>query len=439
MAVFEFCHNLLLVGLLAVLLMSPTLSAQGVTEIEVACFQGGYGIDFFEQCAREYEQAHPDIKINLWGNPRVWEQILPRIAAGNPPDLCWPGWGMNTWSMIFDNQFLPLEKYLDQPAYGVDKTLRETLVPSLLAKSKYEGQHYLFPYNFDAFGIWYNKNLFKQHGWQVPTTFTELTALCEQIKEHHIAPMTFTGRYPGYALRGFYFPWVISLGGLEVLNRAQNLEPGAWTHPAFVQAAEHVLEFKREGYFQAGCIGMNHTESQMEFLVGRAAMIPCGTWLHSEMSNLLPDDFVMEFMLCPVFEDGKGEPTLVCAGLDGKGWFIGAKSKHPDLAADFFRYLASPQNARRFVEDKGTLMSVLQLGEVNAPPHLLKPLGYVQEAKGTWTLDYEEWYPEFGTEVQNLFRDLYNGLLSPEQFVQGIEKQAEKLRSDPHVQRFTVP
>ncbi|HNT35473.1 MAG TPA: extracellular solute-binding protein, partial [bacterium] len=264
-------------------------------------------------------------------------------------------------------------------------------------------------------------------------------SLCEQIKSEHIAPLTFTGRYPGYALRGFYFPWVISLGGLEVLNRAQNLEPGAWKDPAFVRAAEYVVDFKRKGYFQSGCIGMNHTESQMEFLVGRAAMIPCGTWLHSEMANLLPSDFVMEFMLCPVFEDGKGEPSLICANLNGHEWFIGSKSKHPDLAADFFRYIASPQNARRFVEQKGTLMSVVGLGEVNAPPHLLKPLEYVESAKGTWSLDYEEWYPEMGTEIQNLFRDLYNNLLTPEQFVEQMEKQAEKVRSDSHIQKFKVP
>jgi len=198
------------------------------------------------------------------------------------------------------------------------------------------------------------------------------------------------------------------------------------------------MEMKRKGNFQAGCIGMNHTESQMEFLVERAAMITCGTWLHSEMKKLLPPDFEMEFMLCPVFEDGKGDPSLLCAGLDGKGWCIPTRGKHPDVAADFFRYVSAPETVRRFIETKGTLMAVRDLGEVNAPQHLKRPLELVAKAKGSWSPDYEDWYPAYGTDVQNAFRDLYNEVLTPEQLAERLEKAAEKIRNDPHVQKFKV-
>ena len=47
--------------------------------LEAALFKGGYGIDFYEKCAREFEQKHPNVKINLWGSPRVWDQLTPRF------------------------------------------------------------------------------------------------------------------------------------------------------------------------------------------------------------------------------------------------------------------------------------------------------------------------------------------------------------------------
>jgi N-acetylglucosamine transport system substrate-binding protein len=195
---------------------------------------------------------------------------------------------------------------------------------------------------------------------------------------------------------------------------------------------------KKLGNFQSGCIGMSHTESQMEFLVGRAAMIPCGTWLHSEMRELLPPDFEMEFMLCPHFADGKGDASLVAAGPDSKGWCIPAKAKHPDVAADFFRYMTAPSVVKRFVEEKGTLVAFRDLGEINAPEHLLKPLECVTRASRTWQADAHLWYPSFATEVINATRDLYNEMITPEEFVDLLEKAATRIREDPHIEKFRV-
>ncbi len=424
------------VAILLLALIAAPLANGRTVELEVACFQGGYGIDFFQTCAREYERDHPNVKINLWGNPRVWEQLTPRFAAGTPPDLCWPGWGMNLWPLAFEGQLLPLDKYLDQPAHGATTPWRDTFIPSLLAKGQADGNTYLLPYNFDAFGWWYNKKMFRENGWDPPKTYDELLALGEKIRAKKIAPVTFTGRYADYLVRGFYYPLVISAGGLDAYKRMLNLEPGAWRDPAYLRAARSLLEMKRLGNFQSGCIGMNHTESQMEFLVERAAMIPCGTWLRSEMEKLLPPDFEMEFMLCPIYADGPGDPTVIYASIDGKGWCIPTKSQNPDVAADFFRYMSSRANAKRFIETKGTLMSVKTGAEVNPPDYLQTPLRLVSEASSTWNMDTADWYPSYHTDIETGFVDLYNGVITPEQYIERMEEAARKVRDDASIRKF---
>ena len=401
---------------------------EGKTEIEVAVFQGGFGLDFFEYAAREYEKTHPNVKINLWGNPRVWEQLRPRFVKGDPPDLTWPGWGMDYWGLVAENKVLAMDKYLDTKAYGQDKKWIETFDMRLLNKGKYEGHYYIMPFNQNVFGWWYNVDMFKKHGWQPPKTYAELLVLCEKIKKAGIAPITFQGRYPAYMLRGFLFPWVISDGGLQAFNDAQNLKPGAWSSPSFLRAAEMVAELRDKGYFQKGAMGMSHTESQMEFVLGRAAMIPCGTWLGSEMKRQIEPGFSMEFFNPPVMRDGKGDPSTT--GTWVETWIVPKESKHPDIAADFFKFMTSLDMAKRFVAEKDTLMCIIGSDEVRLGPDLVAPARLIRKAKATWDADYANWYPSLGRETETAMAALLNGEMTPKQCVDYMERAAEKARKD---------
>ena len=404
--------------------------------LEVACFRGGYGIDHYEKCAREFEKLHPNVKINLWGSPRVWDQLTPRFASGNPPDVTYPGWGTNIFAMIYEGQILNLDKYLQQPAFGLQKPWKDTFLKILLDKGSYKGSYYTVPYEYGTFGWWYNKKMFQKHNWPVPRTYDELLTVSELIKKEHIAPVTFTGRYPQYMLDGFFWPWVQRLGGKPALKMVDSLTTGCWHQPAIQKAAQSLLDLKHRGCFQAGAIGMTHIESQMEFLVGRAAMIPNGTWIYSEMEKMLPPGFEMEYMLCPNFKEGDGDPTAVTISYDGKGWCAANASKHPDEAAEFIRYLTSPDSARQFMVAKGTLMSVTDLGEENAPPHLRGVMHIMDQAKSNYSVHYADWYPELATAVQNSLRDLYNEILTPETFADALESNWAEARNDPNRRKF---
>src|SRR5665213_2719728 len=129
----------------------------------------------------------------------------------------------------------------------------------MLKLGQYKGKQYMLPYFFNMQGWWYNPKLFAQHGWTPPHTYSELLALCAKIKSAGIAPITYQGKYPDYTISGFLFPWVVSAGGIKALDDAQNLVPGAWKSPAFLQAARMIKDLKDRGYFQDQANGMSHT------------------------------------------------------------------------------------------------------------------------------------------------------------------------------------
>ncbi|MCX8053495.1 MAG: extracellular solute-binding protein, partial [Armatimonadetes bacterium] len=288
--------------------------------------------------------------------------------------------------------------------------------------------YYILPFNNNIFGWWYNVNLFQKHGWKPPKTYDELLVLCEKIKSTGIAPITFQGKYPNYMLRGFFLPWAISAGGFQAFEDAQKLKPGAWKSPAFLKAAQMIAELRDKGYFQKGAMGMDHTGSQMEFVLGRAAMIPCGTWLGSEMKNQIPPGFKMAYINTPILRDGKGDPSITCSGTEV--WIVPKEAKHPEIGADFFRFMTSLEMAKKFVKQKQTLMSIKGSDQIELPPDLVAPAKCLREAKATWDADFADWYKAMNKEVEAAIAALLSGEITPEECCERMERAAEQTRVD---------
>lgn len=400
--------------------------------LEVRVFQGGYGVDFFQSGAREYERDHPGVKIDLKGDPRIWEQLRPRFVAGEPPGLTFPGWGMDSYSLIYEHQVLPMDDVLLTTPFGAERgTWRDTFLPEVLKLGEYQGQTYLLPYYLTLNGWWYNVDLFEKHGWQPPRTYDDLLSVGEKIKAAGIAPLTYQGKYPYYAMQGFVLPWAIRVGGVQVLRNVEALKPGAWKDPAFLKAAQLVADLREKGFFQKGADGMSHTEAQMEFLQGRAAMIPCGTWLESEMKKQMPPGFRMSFILPPHVAGGLGDPTTLQVGVEP--WMVPTHGKNSALAIDFFKFLTSKKKAHEFVLAKGTLTAIKGSSEGELPLTLRGPAAALKEAKVTWTARYSQWYPSLGKATESAMSGLLQGRLTPQQWCDEIQKAADKVASDPNI------
>jgi len=210
--------------------------AIGKEKLEVAVFEGGYGIDFNQKVGEEFAALHPDVEVEVWGNPRVGEQLRPRFISSNPPDVVYPigPAPIDVWQLIQLGKAYPLNDILDSPAIGADGTFGETFIPSLLESGKVGDNYYLIAGNNDVYSWWYNEGLFEDLGISVPTTYEELLEICEVIKANGIAPFTFQGRYPLYMTAGFLLPFAIRVGGIQALVDAENLVPGAWNNEFFL-------------------------------------------------------------------------------------------------------------------------------------------------------------------------------------------------------------
>ena len=404
--------------------------------LEVAAFKGGYGSDFYEAAAKEYAEK-AGIKVDVVADPRIWEQIRPRFVQGTPPDLAFPGWGFDHWALVAEDGVLPLDHALNEKPWGAESgTWRDTFDPAILRLGQSNGKQYVMPFYVMSFGWWYDPNVFAKNGWTPPKTWDELLTLCEKIKAAGMAPITYQGQYPFYMIDGMLTPWVVSIAGQGQLDKMQNLEPGAWKDPSVVKAAAMIKELKDKGYFQSGATAMSHTEAQTQFVNGKAAMIPCGTWLHSEMKNSMPATAKMQYFLPPAVSGGAGDPSAVMVKIEP--WLVPAQAKNQYHAIELFKYMTSLEKAKQFVTEKGTLMSVKGSDQVDLPEHLKAPSEALKASKAVYSSQWGEWYPEFYKAVQTGITKILNGELTPEAFAEMCEKEAEKVRNDPDIIKHKV-
>lgn len=407
------------------------ITSDNTKTIEVALFEGGFGIEWHKDMARQYEQLHPGVKINLWGDPRVDEKIKPRVLRGNPPDLA--SCTLPVWKLITAGRLYPMDDALASPAYGAKgKTWKETLRAGVLADYVYEDKTFALPSNLGVWACWYSKKLFREHGWDAPSTWDELTALCEKMLAAGIAPLAFQGKYPQYA-----WSTILScyqrLVPFEKWYDIQDFTKGAFLDPSFVKAADLMQELAVK-YFQKGALAMTHTESQMEWANGRAGMVFCGLWLKKEMEKALPDDFEMACFTVPMVTGGTGDPKAIYSG-GGESFFIFKDAKHPEIAADFLKFLLSIEPARDYVKRNDSLTPVIdcQVG-IKISSALQSAVDAIEGSTRMYsdrlnTL-YIEWHR---TLVQQAQADLLRGAITGQQFADRLEAGAEAVRSNPNI------
>lgn len=124
------------------------------------------------------QETYPDIKIEFepynGGNRTGYSWV--QMRNDDVPDVF-------ITSQIFD-EGLARERLVDLSNYSFvnglsDKTLDQVEI---------DGGIYLLPIDYAMHGIYYNKTLMEERGWEVPTDFAQLQALCEEIRAAGLIP-----------------------------------------------------------------------------------------------------------------------------------------------------------------------------------------------------------------------------------------------------------
>jgi len=328
--------------------------AKQPVEIDIPIQSQAYGSAFFEETARMFEKLRPDVRVNLTGNARVHEKLRIRVMADDLPDA-------TDADLLYDTLFdagrvRDLAPFLDGPDWDGEGRWRDRFLPGVLDRWNRGGRIYSVPFAHAVYAIFYNKDMFAEHGWEIPRTWDEFFDLCEKIRAEGIAPLTLPGVYMRYGdafLRAAYYN-LVGPAGYRAYNE---LAPGTRSDPRFVRAAE-VLQRATGNYMLKGWEGMTHTAAEQAFLDGKCAMTVAGSWLGAEVRGKIPPGFTIGAMNFPVFPDGITHRDTLQVQSSYYFLFAKADPAREQATVDFFRFLTSRERSRAFAHQQDATAAV---------------------------------------------------------------------------------
>lgn len=147
----------------------------GKTEIEILQYKPE-AATYFDKVEDEFNATHDDIHLTI-SSPNDASTIMrTRFVREDYPDIIGIGGDIN-YSYYVDADILA--DVSDYPGLSDIKQSYVDILEALEITPK-DGT-YGVPYVANAAGILYNKDMFEEHGWQIPESWDELIDLCQEI------------------------------------------------------------------------------------------------------------------------------------------------------------------------------------------------------------------------------------------------------------------
>ncbi|MEU4397628.1 carbohydrate ABC transporter substrate-binding protein [Micromonospora orduensis] len=408
--------------------------ADGKKTLKIAAFEGGYGRDMYLQVVDAYKAKHPDVDVQLQLSKTLEDEISPNMKAGKSPDVVVLPQGRKAAlaeTLVKDKALEDLTGVLDMTVPGEQSTVRAKLADGIvgnLSTNPYnDDKTYLMPMYYAPTGLVYNKGLFAQKGWQVPTNWDDMFKLGDTAKAEGIALFT----YPtaGY-LDSFFFALLADVGGEQFYKDAMTYSEGVWK----TAQARQVLDItaKLLSYAAKTTVGyaneQDFTKNQQSLLDNKTLFMPNGTWVVGEMKDA-PRATGFEWAMAPlpaVTAGGKRYLTTIVESV-----WVPSDAKNKDAAKDFVAYLYSDEAAGIFA--KANAIQPIK-GIASTLPAEIAPFYQLYEDPSITALvgGFASTAPVEGVNIKGTLFDTANSIISGDKTVDqwqtALNDASEKLR-----------
>ena len=316
----------------------------------------------------------------------------------------------------------------------------DKLLPWSYQAGVFDGEFYSAPKTFESMIMLYNKTLFEENGWSVPTTLSEYEATAAKIKAAGMNVFAYgsTGWQPTHEhLAGMYLN---SYAGPDNVYKALVGEK-EWTDPEFTGAIELLRKHMVDDGYWSGSLenyyALGWDDFHAMFASRGAAMMTIGTWTFGATTSGFADiSDEWDWAPFPVLRDGGADPSYLLAL--GTTMSINGSSENPDAAAEVLNFVFSN---KEIVLD---MAADFQFGEFVVPlyfaeddikdsvsPQVRRYLVDFAEATGKGNYGYTTWtfWPaDPGVHIWKDMEVVWAGDISVEDYMYDHQKMWDKAR-----------
>jgi len=342
--------------------------------LKIAVFLGGYGDSWIRNLANDFMEENEGVTVEIEATRQVQSDITSRLVNGSDDDIFMSHGIFWERAAVLD-QLEPLDDLYEMEVEN-GLTVADSLSEEFKETSQYNGHYYKVPYTNGVGGIIYNKKMFENNGWEVPTTYDELMALSQTIADAQIkvdptntkpnadVVKPFVWSQETYYWDYVVYDWWAQLAGIDKIKEYTNLTSADVFNPASNASPEKLealdawtdLIAKNPDWSMENSNGKQYIAAQLDFANGYAAMIPNAQWIEGEMAGSIdPDVCEMAIMPTPYLEDAQTDsegnyiPVNYTVGF-GDSIIIPKYSNSKDLAKQFIAFMARQSSLQTFTE-----------------------------------------------------------------------------------------
>lgn len=362
--------GLLAAGLAAALTGCSAGNDSGKTEINLIQYKLE-AVEVFEAFEREFNETHEDIHLTIDTPNDAMTILKTRFIREDAPDIIGIGGEINYSGFLDSDMLMDISDYpgladVNESYLKIDKELE--FIPL-------EGT-YAVPYVANAAGVLYNKDLFSQHGWTIPRTWDEFTALCEKIQASGTLPMYFGFKDTWTCLA----PWNAISVDLAPSNVCSMVNKGETTFTEqYRQVAERTLALLQ--YAQEDPVSYGYNDACTAFARGESAMFVIGSYAVPQIQSVNPDINIDSFVF-PASNDA--EQNVLNSGIDLQ-FSIMKDCPNKEAAYEVLDFLLKDENIQAYLDNQNAIPC--KNGDFKLPSMLDGVSQYIKDGK---MVDYQD-------------------------------------------------
>ena len=344
----------------------------GKTEIEILQYKPE-AATYFDQVEDQFNATHDDIHLTISSPNDATTILRTRFIREDYPDIIGIGGDIN-YSYYVDADILA--DVSDYPGLADVKESYIDILEALEITPK-DGT-YGVPYVANAAGILYNRDMFEEHGWEIPESWDELMALCEEIEADGILPFYFGFRDTWTCLA----PWNSLAVDLAPADTCQKVNAGETTFSEeYVEVAEKCAQLVSYGPDDPFAYGYN--DACTAFANGESAMYPIGSYAVPQILSVNPEMNIDSFVT-PGNDDAS--KNTLNSGVDLL-FAVTAECENKEAAYEVLDFLMDDANIQAYIDDQNAVPC--KDSEFELAPMLDGMLPYIESGNMT---DYQDHY-----------------------------------------------
>ena len=341
--------------------------------------------DSINAAIAEFEKANPDIKVKrtTFAFADLSKSILQGSVGGQVPDVAVVD--------VVDNQnFASLGMLKDLSNDGINKS---DFFEGPWSSVVYEGKTYGIPLNSNNLALYYNKQMLKDAGVEVPTDWASL-------KE--VAKKTTKGDVKGIAISAVksesatfqVLPFVWQTGG--------DLKDYATSGATALAYLRGLID---DGSMSEAVSNYTQEDARTQFITGKSAMMINGPW---ELATLTKDA-QFDWDVAPLPKDKRAATSM-----GGENVVVMNGAKQSDAAVKLAKYLTSAEGAKIYCDGSGQLSSRPDLKGKLKLSEDAKNKVFESQLADAHARAYGKDYPKISEAIQLSMQEALTGASTPE-------------------------